>query len=458
MKIISYCNHVPRQWLEKGSFLDRNPNMSYLVVSDEKKPRAVLIDASVSASQLSADLKKYNAALDYILLTHHHGDHMFALADLLANYPEARVGVHQAAADNLRAQGLTNIMPFSDGMSIVLGSEVLKVVFTPGHTFSSVCFADETGTSLFTGDTLFGGSIGCADYSGGGNRNIFYQTIKSLFTSFSEDTLIYPGHFSEHYKTLPPYGLDGEIKHNPYVVNALAGRRGSFDRALKEFSIDFETEHGIMLDESYISQIMKVEKAAWIPELQASEETVLTRLRNNHNLVGYIKDGELQGMVGWCYSRYSINEDPENFPSKFAYFSTSKACTNMNARSAFIYNVGVKMDSRHIGTGSLLLQWAFERIKKDGVSEVFLDSRMPAYNGSEPSGQEKVLAMPEFKKAIDNYFDEGIFPAAGQFMLDPRIRFYMKNGFNPWRIFKDFIQDPPSDNKRVICFINLEQE
>jgi len=108
--------------------------------------------------------------------------------------------------------------------------------------------------------------------------------------------------------------------------------------------------------------------------------------------------------------------------------------------------------------GSLLLQWAFEKIRKDGIYQVFLDSRMPSYNGSHEHSHETVQQNHEFRHAIDRYFATNQFPDNCDFIQDKAIRFYMKNGLTPWLILKDFIQDEPSGNMRVICYLNLEQD
>jgi hypothetical protein len=72
---------------------------------------------------------------------------------------------------------------------------------------------------------------------------------------------------------------------------------------LKEFSIEFETHDYAMMDETEIDRICTLEKEIWIPELQASRETILTRLRHGHNLLAIAKHGELTGFErlssGW---------------------------------------------------------------------------------------------------------------------------------------------------------------
>ncbi|OGO21137.1 MAG: hypothetical protein A2144_01990 [Chloroflexi bacterium RBG_16_50_9] len=453
MKVLAYRTHSPAA---TGGFVDRNPNLSYLVTSGGQSARSALIDASADPVKIARDLNQ--SKLEYILITHAHGDHTFSLHALTARFPDAKIGIYKSSRQDIAGGSQGNLLPLENGMTISLGDEVLTAMHTPGHTFDSVCFWNQEENLLFSGDTIFGGGIGCSAYGSGGNRNIFYQTIVYLIGRLSPDTRLYPGHFSEHYQTMPPYNIATEKVKNPYIINAIQGKRGAFDRDLKAFSIEFETDNHPMMDESEIDRICILEKQIWIPELQASRETILTRLHYGHKLLTTENNGELDGMIGWCYSKFSIGDSPDKFPRRFSDFSTSQACTNIDARSAFIYNVGVKAGLRQSGTGSLLLQWAFEKIRDDSIQQVFVDSRLPSYHGSKLDSHENIKQIPEFKEAVDRYFDSHQLPGEREFALDPRVRFYMMNGFTPYLILKDFIQDFPSNNMRVICYLNLEQD
>ena len=458
MHILPYKNHVPREWLSKDSFLDRNPNMSYLVSSGRPHTRCVLIDTSGDFDAIIHNLEQKRLTLDCILLTHSHLDHTFGLPAWIKKFPDIKIGVHRSCLNALSSCGFNHLFPLEDGMVISVGDIVLSVIYTPGHTWDSVCFWDQGGNNFFSGDVIFGGNIGCSDYHAGGNRNIFYQTITHLLKHLPSHTNIYPGHYSEIYHSPPPYNLLEEKVKNPYLSNVLQGKRGNFDQDLKAFSIEFEVKDYAMLHKSDIDKICSLEKAIWIPELQASRETILTRLCNGHKMLAIKERDKLLGIVGWRYSRFSIQDPPGNFPRKFSEFSTCKSCSKTEAQSTFIYNVGVKPTCREKGVGSLLLQWAFEKIREDGIYQVFLDSRMPSYNGSREYPHETVQQNLEFRYAIDRYFTTNQFPDSSDFIRDKAIRFYMKNGLASWLIIKGFIRDEPSGNMRVICYLNLEQD
>lgn len=458
MQIQLYRSLVRPPWLVKGSFPDRNPNISYVLHPDGKNAHGILIDAGSGLETLLHDLTEKRFSLDTVLLTHTHHDHIFLLPELVKISPGLKIGVHKSALTHLVSRGYGNLLPLDEGMAVGTEEISLTVLHAPGHTTDSICFWDREGGNFFSGDVIFGGNIGCSDYSNGGNRNVFYQTIVRLLKLLPPHTSIYPGHYSEIRQVPPPYNLAEEEKENPYLTNALQGERGLFDRALKIFSADFEINDYVPLDEKDMDKIVTLEKEIWIPELQASHDTILTRLRHGHRLLGGVHEGELSGMIGWCYSEYSLSEGSEKFPRTFAQFSTCESCRSPKNNSAFIYNVGIAPSARGKGMGSRLLQRAFEEIRNGKISEVFLDSRLPSYNGSLHHAHETVPPNHLFRDAIDRYLNKNLFPGEEQFALDPAIRFYLKNGFKPWLIMRNFIEDAPSGNMRVICYLNLEAD
>ncbi len=458
MQIKAYRNQAPPPWLTKGSFPYRNPNISYLVSPGDDNGHGILIDAGIGAEALLPDLREKNLTLDTILLTHTHRDHISLLPELVKRFPDVTIGVHTSAVSALSSRGYGNLLPLEEGTVIGAGESTLSVIHAPGHTTDSVCFWDRHRNIFFSGDVIFGGNIGCSDYGNGGNRNIFYQTIIRLLKLLPAGTDIYPGHYSEIHQAPPPYSLAAEREGNPYLANALEGKRGHFDRALKIFSVDFEIDDYVLPDEKDIDTLEALEKAIWIPELQASRDAILTRLRHGHRLLAGVEQGKLSGMIGWCYSDFALSDGAESFPRTFAQFSTCASCSPPRSSSAFIYNVGIIPAAREKGVGSLLLQRAFEEIGKEKITQVFLDSRLPSYNGSQGHAHENVPQNSRFRDAIDGYFARNLFPDPGQFALDPAIRFYMKNGFKPWHIVRDFIDDFPSGNMRVICYLNLDRD
>ena len=223
-------NAVPQ-----GGFIERNPNLSYLLTAGSISKESVLIDANLFTEQLENELKEKRSTLKGVVLTHLHGDHIVDLKSIAKVFPQIKIYVNKRSSQVLESAGLKNICPLEDGQIILLQNLELVILFTPGHTYDSLSILSPKYQMLFTGDTLFGGGIGCCDYLKGGNRNIFYSTLQNLLQRLNPETCIYPGHFSEHYLCSPPYLLSGELSTNPYLVNVSKGERGDFDRRLKDF-------------------------------------------------------------------------------------------------------------------------------------------------------------------------------------------------------------------------------
>ena len=93
-----------------------------------------------------------------------------------------------------------------EGDIIELGSLKLKIIHTPGHTKGGMCI--KVGEHIFTGDTLFAGSIGRTDFYGGDYK----QMMKSLrkLAKYDDNAVIYPGHG-------PTSTIGVEKRMNPYM-------------------------------------------------------------------------------------------------------------------------------------------------------------------------------------------------------------------------------------------------
>ena len=98
--------------------------------------------------------------LRYILVTHKHADHCDATADVAHAFPDAQIVMHRAdafAIGSLAARAL----PIVDGDELPFGDAAqIRMLHTPGHTDGSSCFLFRS--TLFSGDTLFAGSVGGA--------------------------------------------------------------------------------------------------------------------------------------------------------------------------------------------------------------------------------------------------------------------------------------------------------
>jgi glyoxylase-like metal-dependent hydrolase (beta-lactamase superfamily II) len=92
---------------------------------------------------------------------------------------------------------------------LALGTEKVKVIYTPGHTQDSICLYD--GVDLLTGDTLFIGNCGRTDLPGGSTEQLF-ESLHNIILKLPPSTRIYPGH---DYGDVPSRKLGEEATLNP---------------------------------------------------------------------------------------------------------------------------------------------------------------------------------------------------------------------------------------------------
>lgn len=157
-----------------------------------------------------------------VLLTHGHFDHIRGLPKLLRRFKN--VPVYLAEEDvpllnnpNINSSGLTgekvsinvSTIPVEDGEEIELKGFRFKVIKTPFHTAGSVCYLFEDDNALFTGDTLFKGSIGRTDLATS-DPSLVMSSLKKL-SFLSDNLVVYPGHGGIS-------RLGNEKENNPFLA------------------------------------------------------------------------------------------------------------------------------------------------------------------------------------------------------------------------------------------------
>lgn len=178
---------------------------SFLVVTDAG--HAIAVDPAPSVEQIESVLKEKNAELTHILLTHGHFDHVYSVEELQRRW-NCKVYLDASDATGSEYQPLKGeYCSYEDGGTIQVDEAVFTTWHTPGHTEGS--WIIECGGLLFTGDTLFAGSVGRTDLPGGSSQEqrATLKKIKNL--PLPDDTTVLPGHGA--FTTL------GEEKaNNPY--------------------------------------------------------------------------------------------------------------------------------------------------------------------------------------------------------------------------------------------------
>jgi len=194
------------------------------IVGDEETGEAVVIDPGDEITRIKEVLARHKLRVKYIVATHAHIDHVGALAGLKAA-TGARVLMHEddlPLYENMARQaewlgiappGVTEVDQFlKDGDTLRFGPHLLEVLHTPGHSPGSLslCIPGEQQI-VFSGDTLFQGSIGRTDLWGGSYEEIL-RSIHDRLLPFPDETPVFPGHGL-------PTTIGEERATNPFLQN-----------------------------------------------------------------------------------------------------------------------------------------------------------------------------------------------------------------------------------------------
>ena len=176
---------------------------AYIVACPATQQAAIIDPAPGSSEFLRAYLTDNKLTLDKILLTHSHWDHIADVAALKSIF-SAPVYIFPEDAPNLETPGIdgvpcyiqiTGVKPdhlMHEGDVITIGSLSFEVIHTPGHTPGGVCFYCKQHQRLFSGDTLFKGTIGNLNLPTGQPQRMWPSLTK--LSKLPAETIVYPGH------------------------------------------------------------------------------------------------------------------------------------------------------------------------------------------------------------------------------------------------------------------------
>jgi glyoxylase-like metal-dependent hydrolase (beta-lactamase superfamily II) len=154
---------------------------------------------------LLAVLDRMRFQLTHVLLTHHHFDHVAELDKVLERHPGTPVLIHSLERDEV--PGATATM--EPGQTIESGALTIEPLHTPGHTAGMLSLL-MGGTDVFTGDTLFKGSVGGVRAPGHTTYADLKHSIMDTLLKLPPETRIHPGHTD-------PTTVADELEHNPFV-------------------------------------------------------------------------------------------------------------------------------------------------------------------------------------------------------------------------------------------------
>ena len=182
--------------------------------------RACAVDPGGEPERLATIVAEKGLALEAILVTHGHFDHMEGVAGLAAAtgatvYCSQEVAPVASGGVGCSASGMAvpkvpeaAVRVVTDGSQFKVGELEIHVIATPGHTPGDVTYA--VAGALFCGDLLFRGSVGRTDFPGG-DFNELLLSVGRLMSAYPLETRVYPGH-------MQATSLSQELRHNPFLT------------------------------------------------------------------------------------------------------------------------------------------------------------------------------------------------------------------------------------------------
>ena len=198
------------------------------VIGSRRTGEGIVIDPGDQPEDILALAKDMGVNVKVIANTHAHIDHILGVRGVQEK-TDAKFLLHEQDLEIARgaARGAAQMLGkevqpppdpdafLSDGDVVEVDGLKLQVIHTPGHTQGSIAFYTEG--MLFSGDTLFRGSVGRTDLPGGNQQQEIASIVDKLLT-LPDDTVVLPGHMEET-------RIEHERKTNPFVLEELSRRR-----------------------------------------------------------------------------------------------------------------------------------------------------------------------------------------------------------------------------------------
>jgi hydroxyacylglutathione hydrolase len=175
------------------------------IVGDKKTKKAIVIDPGDEPDRVIDEIKDSGLEVSAVILTHGHFDHIGAAGDIRKE-TGAKILMHKEDMESYtlaREQAAfwgfdMDDLPLPDGFveegqEIKAGGLGFKVMHTPGHTKGGICLYGEG--VIFTGDTIFQGSVGRTDFPGGSMEEL-RKSFRRLL-DLPDDTKVFSGHGPE---------------------------------------------------------------------------------------------------------------------------------------------------------------------------------------------------------------------------------------------------------------------
>ena len=172
------------------------------LVGDAPGGHAVLIDAGAPREPIEDAIRDHRLCVTHVLLTHAHGDHTVHAGSIAT--------AHGAEICGHADEGFARLdRTLSDGDTLHAGDLRIRVLHVPGHTVGQLAFLVD-GVGVFTGDTLFRGTVGGTRGPGHATLSDLRVSILDRLLTLPDDLAVYPGH-------MDPTTIGAERKLNPFV-------------------------------------------------------------------------------------------------------------------------------------------------------------------------------------------------------------------------------------------------
>jgi glyoxylase-like metal-dependent hydrolase (beta-lactamase superfamily II) len=179
-----------------GVIIERASNAGDLsncfLVADADGGAAVFVDAGGPVAPLLAAATRLNVTPSHVLFTHHHADHVGEVGKLTAKWPKLKVLIHPLERELVPAATGT----IAAGERLEVGELDIRPLHTPGHTTGMLSYLITHGDDdvVFTGDTLFRGSVGGVRGPGHGSYQALKDSIMGTLMELVPATVVEPGH------------------------------------------------------------------------------------------------------------------------------------------------------------------------------------------------------------------------------------------------------------------------